>query len=632
MTETESSRGTTRKHHMPFGVELMPDKGVRFRLWAPSAADVDLCLQSLEDDELATEHRLAMDPGDDGWFSLTTDEAEPGARYRFRIDGDLKVPDPASRFQPDDVHGTSEVIDPASYRWRDGDWKGRPWEEAIVYELHVGTFTPAGTFAGCLEKLDYLADLGVTAIELMPVADFPGARNWGYDGVSLFAPDSRYGRPEDLKALVDAAHGRGLMVFLDVVYNHFGPEGNYLHAYAKPFFDDRHQTPWGAALNFDGPDSRWVREFFVHNALYWLEEYHLDGLRLDAVHAIRDASPRHVLEEIAQAVQAAVGDGRHVHLVLENDENTADYLERTETGRPRFYAAQWNDDIHHAFHVALTGEGGGYYTDYAEQPVELLARCLTEGFAYQGEASRHRDGAARGQPSGHLPAVACVSFLQNHDQVGNRAFGERIHALVGEEPLRAAVATCLLAPAPPLLFMGQEWGSTQPFLFFCDLGEDLADQVTEGRRSEFSRFPEFRDPSARARIPDPMAGETFTSCILDWDDLYKAPHDTWLAFHQKLLTIRRRDIVPRLCDMPAGQAAFEMLGERAFRARWPLADGSSLVLLANFHPSQAVAGPRRPAIVLFDTHAAVHIGGGSGGPDLLPWSALWGIGQDEASA
>ena len=617
---------------MPFGAERAPDKGVSFRLWAPSATGVELCIYPLDDSRRIAGKRLAMDAGEDGWFSITDEEAGPGARYRFRIDGGLEVPDPASRFQPDDVHGPSEVIDPTSYRWRDGDWKGRPWEEAIFYELHVGTFSPEGTFAGCREKLDYLADLGVTAVELMPVADFPGSRNWGYDGVSLFAPDSRYGRPEDLKALIDAAHARGIMVFLDVVYNHFGPEGNYLHAYAKPFFRDRRQTPWGAALDFDGPASRWVREFFVHNALYWLEEYHLDGLRLDAVQAIHDGSPRHLLEEIAQGVRETLGRDRHIHLVLENDDNAADYLERSGAGLPRLYDAQWNDDIHHALHVALTGENGGYYADYAEQPVEQLARCLTEGFAYQGEASRHRGGAARGQPSGHLPAVAFVSFLQNHDQIGNRAFGERIHALAGPDSVRAALATLLLAPAPPLLFMGQEWGATQPFLFFCDLGEDLAGKVIEGRCREFSRFPEFREPSARAAIPDPMAARTFAASVLDWDVLSRPPHDLWLAFHQKLLAIRQRDIVPRLCDMPAGRAAFEMLGDRAFRANWPLADGSSLVLLANFHTEQAVGVPHRPGRVLFDTHAATAIDGEPDRQRLPPWSVLWGIAQDNPAA
>ncbi|MGD8875115.1 MAG: malto-oligosyltrehalose trehalohydrolase, partial [Gammaproteobacteria bacterium] len=507
---------------MPFGAELLADGRTRFQLWAPSASRVDLCLRqpaaagSSVTDEPAALTELPMEPAADGCFSLTTARAGAGDRYQYRIDGGMLVPDPASRFQPEDVHGPSEVIDPGAWNWRDGDWRGRPWEEAVIYELHVGSFTPAGNFAAVQEKLDYLRDLGVSAIELMPVADFPGRRNWGYDGALLFAPDSRYGRPEALKALVDAAHARGLMVFLDVVYNHFGPEGNYLHVYARQFFTERHLTPWGAAIDFDGPHSQRVRQFFIHNALYWLEEYHFDGLRLDAVHAIPDASQPDILTELAQRVHAVFDRRRHIHLVLENDHNSAHYLVRDAAGRPHCYTAQWNDDIHHALHVLLTAESGGYYRDYAADPLRHLGRCLAEGFAYQGEPSAYRDDRPRGEPSTHLPATAFVSFLQNHDQVGNRACGERITLLADAARIRAATVLLLLAPAPPLLFMGEEWGCTQPFLFFCDFGPELAEQVVAGRRQEFAQFPQFSDPAARRRIPDPLDSATFRQSVLDW--------------------------------------------------------------------------------------------------------------------
>src|SRR5512134_1070251 len=407
-----------RRHDMPFGAALRDDGATRFRLWAPGARRVDLALAH---DVARAE--LSMAPHEGGWYETVAPDAPAGTRYAFRIDGGIAVPDPASRFNPEDVHAPSLVVDPLAFEWRDADWRGRPWEEAVVYELHVGTFTPAGTFAAASERLDDLVDLGVTAIELMPVADFPGRRNWGYDGVLPFAPDASYGTPEDLKRLVVAAHSRGLMMLLDVVYNHFGPEGNYLHLYAPQFFNPAHETPWGAAINFDGEHARTVRDFFVHNALYWLEEYCFDGLRLDAVHAVADDSAPDIVAEIAGAVRSGPGRDRHVHVVLENDGNHARYLAREAGGRPALATAQWNDDVHHAAHVLLTGETDGYYADYVEDSTRLLGRCLAEGYAYQGDVSRFRRQRARGEPSASLPPAAFVSLLQNHDQVGNRAFG-----------------------------------------------------------------------------------------------------------------------------------------------------------------------------------------------------------------
>ena len=522
----------------PFGAQVLPDGGVRFRLWAPGAQRVDLAIGK---------KLFPLARQDDGWFELVRREAGPGTLYRYRIDGKLLVPDPASRFQPKDVDGPSEVIDPAAFEWDEAGWQSRPWEEAVIYELHVGAFSSQGKFKGVEKRLHHLHDLGVTAIELMPLADFAGRRNWGYDGVLPYAPDSSYGRPEQLKALVQAAHRAGLMVLLDVVYNHFGPKGNYLHAYAPQFFTEKHRTPWGAAIDFSVPQ---VREFFLHNSLYWLEEYRFDGLRFDAVHAIKDDSAKHILDEIREAIPPGK------HLILENDANQSRFI------GPGKYTAQWNDDSHHGYHVLATGESDGYYAAYADAPAKHLARCLAEGYAYQGEVSPF-SGEPRGEPSGHLPPSAFVDFLQNHDQVGNRALGERLISLSEEKPLRALTAILLLAPSPPLLFMGEEWGCRQPFLFFCDFEGELGEAVRNGRREEFKRFVSFDKP-----IPDPLAADTFQQCVLDW----KAQDKSWLALYKELLALRQRRIVPLRC----GPGRYRMLAERAFEVSW-----GKLVLIAN---------------------------------------------------
>jgi len=547
------------------------------------------------------EHDVELSRGDDGWFEATL-RAPAGTRYAYRVDGGLVVPDPASRYNPDDVHGRSEVVDSLAYEWRDAPWQGRPWEEAVVYELHVGAFTPEGTFEAAVRRFDELADVGVTAIELMPVADFPGARNWGYDGVLQFAPDATYGPPEALKRLVDAAHARGLMVLLDVVYNHFGPDGNYLHAYAPQFFNPRHQTPWGAAINFDGEHSDVVRSFFVHNALYWLEEYHFDGLRLDAVHAIADDSRPDIVDELCARVRAHFGERRRVHLVLENDRNEASRLVRLDS-RPRLATAQWNDDFHHALHVVVTGEDDGYYSDYADRPAERFARALAEGFVYQGEPSAFRDGEMRGERSDHLPPTAFVNFAQNHDQIGNRALGERLATFGDPRALRAALACMLFAPSVPLLFMGEEFGATTPFLFFCAFEGELAHAVTEGRRNEFTRFAQFRDPAARERIPDPVAASTFDASKLDWQQRASPAGREWLDFYRSCLAERRERIVPLIGSIERAGTHAE-LGDRAFIVSWPLREGGQLMLLANFGTT-AVPLPARPAAtLLFATDVA----------------------------
>lgn len=567
-------------HHMPFGAELTAKGSVRFRLWAPAAREVELCLES--GPKIAC---LGMAAQDEGWFELETERAGVGSLYRYRIDGNAWVPDPASRFQPQDVHGPSEVIDPADFEWQDQKWNGRSWEEAVIYEAHVGTFTSEGTFCALEARLDYLADLGITALELMPVADFPGRWNWGYDGAYIFAPESCYGQPQALKSLVQAAHARGLMVFLDVVYNHFGPEGNYLHQYAPDFFTERHHTPWGVAINFDGENAYWVRQFFIHNALFWLQEYQLDGLRLDAVHAIQDDSKLHILKELAEAVQHCFGTKRQVHLVLENDKNETHYLARRPNKQPHWYVAQWNDDIHHSLHVLATKETTGYYRDYANQPIAHLGRCLSQGFDFQGQKSPYRQCQPRGELSKDLPPSAFVAFLQNHDQVGNRALGDRINTLAAPEAVRVLTALVLLSPFPPLLFMGQEWGAKQPFLFFCDFSPDLAPSVREGRRQEFAGFPEFSNPDDRKQIPDPTARATFESAIIDWNQAASDEGREWFALHQQLLKLRHQVIVPRLAEMTSTDGDCAFLGERALRVCWLLGGGSKLILLANFGES-----------------------------------------------
>jgi 1,4-alpha-glucan branching enzyme/maltooligosyltrehalose trehalohydrolase len=608
---------------MVFGATLLASGGVRFNFWAPGAAKISLCLENSGDKLF-----LPMPRTRAGWFCLETDKAGPGCRYRFQLASGLLVPDPASRCQPEDVHGPSQVVAPTDFAWTDQQWRGRPWEEAILYELHVGSFSGAGTFAGVEPHLAHLVELGVTGLELMPVAAFPGRCNWGYDGVFPFAPDRGYGRPDDLKRLIDAAHAKGLMVLLDVVYNHFGPEGNYLHHYAPQFFTDRYHTPWGAAINFDGPESHWVRRFFIQNALYWLSDYHCDGLRIDAVHAIHDQSRPDILEELAMAVKTHFPPTRHIHLILENDRNQARYLPRRH-GVPRYYTAQWNDDLHHSLHVLLTGEKNGYYRDYAAAPIRHLGRCLTEGFAFQGEPSPYRDGACRGEPSRELPTSAFVGFLQNHDQIGNRARGERLHRLAEPEPLRAALALLLLAPAPPLLFMGEEWGSRHPFAFFCDFGPPLAEQIRAGRRREFAGSPEASAPADRAGIPDPLAAETFLATKLDWPNLDSAAGIAWYNYYRRLLALRRQEIIPRLRTTRPGKNHWLPLGQRGLLVGWPLQTGESLQLYANlgWQPIPEVRLPE--PMPLFTSHGDIATGRET---TLPPWSIFWFITGPEPGA
>lgn len=599
-------------HDMPFGAAVRHNGSVRFRLWAPSVPSVSVAI--------AGGPVLALEPADGGWFELTTAAATVGSLYRYILPDGLAVPDPASRFQPQDVAGPSQVVDPRAYAWAAPEWRGRPWHEAVLYELHVGTFTPEGTFRAAIGKLDHLAALGVTAVELMPLSDTPGTRNWGYDGVLHYAPDSALGTPEDLKALVDACHQRGMMAFLDVVYNHFGPEGNYLHAYAKSFFTERHHTPWGAAINYDGDDAAPVRAFMIHNAMYWLEEFRFDGLRLDAVHAIIDDRTPDVLTELAARVQAALGSDRHIHLVLENEANQAFRLDRGAGGAPLSFTAQWNDDFHHVAHILATGESGGYYADFAENLHARLARTLTEGFVYQGDPCGYRGGELRGEPSAHLPPQAFVNFLQNHDQVGNRAFGERLSVLAPERRLRALTALTLLAPAVPMLFMGEEWGEERPFLYFCDFHGELADAVREGRRREFAAFAEFADPERRDRIPDPNAMGTVLAAKLDWDKPGRDPFAARLDFVRAALDARRTGLVPRLAGMP-GNGRLRWQRDAALSVAWTLGDGGTLTLVGNLGdaPVQGVAQPDGDVLFASEAGLADDLAHGH----LPGWSILW---------
>ena len=542
------------------GAIVQADGTTRFSLWAPGAAQVRI--------ELGGGERYSLEAQADGWFIALLD-CPAGTAYRYWIDGHLPVADPASRAQLEDVEGWSLVVDQHAYAWQTPQWLGRPWHEAVFYELHVGLL---GGFAGVLARLPELQRLGVTAIELMPLGEFPGQRNWGYDGVLPFAPESAYGTPEQLKQLIDGAHALGLMVFIDVVYNHFGPQGNYLHRYASTFFRNDVQTPWGAAIDFRRPQ---VRDFFCENVLMWLLDYRVDGLRLDAVHAIPD---QQFLVELADRARVAVGVERQVHLVLENEDNQVRLLEQG-------FTAQWNDDGHNLLHSLLTDEREGYYADFSQQRTAKLAQVLSEGFVFQGQTDRR--GRVRGEPSGKLPPYAFVLFLQNHDQVGNRALGERLVTLADRQALKVAVALQLLCPMIPLLFMGEEWGSTQPFLFFTDYHDELGRAVREGRQGEFADFSAFAG-QAGEQIPDPNAPSTFLRSQPGAGPAQPDQH-SWWAFYRDLLDVRHRHIVPRLRGTRPGHA--QVLADRAVSTVWCMGDEVRLRIDLNLSDSAVANRP-----------------------------------------
>lgn len=551
-----------RRHLMPFGAEITGE-GVRFVLWAPDAASVNL---------VTGDRDIPMRPAGQGWFKWTCPAAKPGDLYAFATStADGLVPDPASRFQPADDERHSQIIDPRSFVWSDQAWSGRPWSEAVIAEIHVGTATRDGTFAALKAQLGHYAATGFTAIQLMPVAQTPGRRTWGYDGILPFAPNNAYGTPDDLKGLIDAAHALDLMVLLDVVYNHFGPSGNFLPLYAKNFFTGRHHTPWGAAMNFDGDTaSEAVREFFIQNALYWLEEYHFDGLRFDAVNEMIDRGHRHVLDEIAERVRSAL-PYRAIHLILENANNEASRLTRGGDGEALAYDAQWNDDLHHCWHRLLTGENDGYYNDYGGDTITRLGQCLAGGFCYQGEYSRYFE-RHRGEKTGGLPPQAFVAFLQNHDQTGNRARGERLTALTSPNHLALARALLLLSPQIPMLFMGEEWGAATPFLYFVDFANDpgLERNIREGRAKEAAAFT---GKAGGEPLPDPSAPDTFERSKLDWSQTDKPPCSAIWNDTRHLLALRR-DVITPLIKSGFIEADFVRTGPGGLTVTWRFDDGS----------------------------------------------------------
>jgi maltooligosyltrehalose trehalohydrolase len=515
-----------------------PDRdGAHFRVWAPTARNLEVVLESSNRASGVQTPHILMTKSADGTWSAFISGVKAGDRYRYRVDGQGPFPDPASRFQPEGTHGPSEIIDPNSFVWSDAAWRGVELNKLIIYELHVGTFTPAGTFAGVRDHLKELVELGVTAIELMPVADFPGQRNWGYDGVDLFAPARCYGQPDDLRRLVDAAHGFGLAVLLDVVYNHLGPDGNYLSAYSPYYFSKQHPTTWGAALNLDGPHSEMVRAFFIENALHWITEYHLDGLRLDATHALVDEGPRHLLLELSAAVHHSV-TGRRVLLIAEDHRNLRTLLTPEQEGGWGIDAV-WADDFHHQVRRLLAGDHEGYYRDYAGTVADLV-ETIQKGWFYSGQHSEHWN-EPRGTESAGIPPYRFVYCLQNHDQIGNRAMGERLHHQIDLAAYRTATALLLCCPATPLLFMGQEWAASTPFLFFTDHHKRLGQKVTEGRRQEFKNFSAFSDPGTRDRIPDPQAESTFLASKLIWEETSREPHASIRRLYQALLRLRNTE-------------------------------------------------------------------------------------------
>jgi maltooligosyltrehalose trehalohydrolase len=594
------------ERRLPIGGEIVAG-GVDFRVWAPACRSVELVLSGV-----AAPLPLAREV--DGYFSLTAPGVGAGALYWFRLDGEGAFPDPASRFQPEGPEGPSQVVDPAVYRWRDEGWLGPAERGQVFYELHVGTFTRAGTWSAAAAHLRELAELGVTAIEVMPVAEFAGEFGWGYDGVDPFAPTRLYGAPDDFRAFVDAAHELGLSVVLDVVYNHFGPRGCYLRNFAASYFTDRHRTDWGEAIDYDGPGSGPVRELVLANVRHWIDEYHLDGLRLDATHAIFDDSPEHIVAAVARRAREAAG-GRRVLVVAENEPQEARLVRAPHEGGLGV-DAMWNDDFHHSARVAATGRREAYYEPYHGTAHELLA-ALRHGFLYQGQLYPWQ-GKRRGTPALDLPAHSFVHFLENHDQVANAARGLRLHRLTAPARYRALTALLLLGPQQPLLFQGQEFASSAPFVFFADHPDELGHQVREGRLEFLAQFPSLRHADAAALVPDPRSRATFEACKLDRAE--RDRHGEVLALHRDLLRLRREDRV--LAAEPRHMEG-AVLSAHAFIARFFAPDGDDRLLVVNLGAdldlpaaAEPLLGPTRhgPWRTLWSSEDPRY--GGSGTPEL----------------
>jgi maltooligosyltrehalose trehalohydrolase len=530
------------------------DKSAIFSIWAPDADRVSVLFKEGSQWDLISIQ--------EGWFTLELARV-PCTYYRFIINGEMYVPDPAAQAQFGDVHGWSQLIDHSLFPWKYSQWQGRPWHEAIIYEMHVGL---VGGFRGAESLIPHLANTGVTAIELMPLGEFPGSRNWGYDGVLIFAPESSYGTPDDLKSFVDTAHRYGLMVLVDVVYNHFGPEGNYLHCYASSFFRNDRKTPWGSAINFELEP---VKQFFVDNARMWLMDYRVDGLRFDAVHVMQDNK---FLIEMSKRIRDEIDPHRHIHLIVENENNSTQLLEKG-------FTAQWNDDAHNVLHHLITGESDGYYRHFAEDATKKLATSLSEGFIFQGQDS---NGRSRGEPSKHLSPLCFINFLQNHDQIGNRAFGERLRVLTDHRTLKVATTLLLLSPFVPLIFMGDELGSRSPFLYFTDHPRELADLVCKGRREEFADFVGQLNRRLPEEIPNPNHISTFFDSRIDFD-YFSPEQNEWRFFYKELLHIRKQQITPCLTQCEFGEAS--ILGPSAIDVFWRLSDRKILNIHFNLGPS-----------------------------------------------
>ena len=543
--------------------------GVRFRIWAPTTSRAEVVIY-----RNGKESSFPLAAESDGYHAALITDAAAGTRYKFRLD-DAMYPDPASRSQPEGVNEPSEIIDPGVFQWTDASWNGLSPDELSIYELHIGTFTDDGTFDSAIERLDAIVELGVTAIEVMPIASFSGARNWGYDGVALYAPAAPYGGPEGFRRLVDAAHARGLGVILDVVYNHFGPEGNYLPAITGGrFFTDRHRTPWGDAINYDGPDSGPVREYVLQNALHWAHEYHVDGLRMDATHAIIDESPVHLLQEVSTQlhwldrprVVIAEDERNERRVVLPSDENGYGL------------DAVWADDFHHQVRRLTAGDSEGYFRSYTGSIADVVT-TLRKGWFYEGQWAEFQE-AERGTPAEGLPPRAFVHCIQNHDQVGNRAMGDRLTEGVSLPSYRALTTLLLVSPYTPMLWMGQEWAATSPFQFFTDHPEELGKLVTEGRRKEFNHFSAFADESMRAKIPDPQAERTFLDSKLRWDERSREPHRGILELHRALLRLRREDRALKTASRSGFAVA--ALGEKTLAVRRSATSGETILAVIHF--------------------------------------------------
>lgn len=586
------------KAEASWGARVLDNGGVRFCLWAPAQGRVDLVLG---------ERELAMRDCGGGWFEVETDLAGPGDAYRFRLADGTAIADPASRAQAGDVEGPSLVVDHSAYRWRADNWTGRPWEEAVLYELHIGTFTPEGTFSAARERLAHIRDLGVTAVEIMPVAHFAGRRGWGYDGVLHHAPYSTYGTPDELKAFVDAAHEAGLMVLLDVVYNHFGPVGNRLPQLAPQFLDLDRTTPWGASIAFEQPA---VRRYFIESARQWICDYRFDGLRLDAIEQIADNSETHFLLELAGELRAAAGE-RHLHLVVEDQFSRRGLLRRGPDGKARHYTAGWNDEFHHALHVVATGETKGHYVHFARDPYGLLRKAVAEGFA---TVDPSRD-TLRPVPGGLLPPNVHVNFLQNHDQVGNRAFGDRLSTLVEPALLEVLTALLMLSPAAPLLFMGEEYGERRPFHFFADFAAEVAHATRLGRREEAENFGGLPPGRTVDDLPDPLDEESFYSSRLDWPRAASKGGRRHMARLKALARLRRQFVEPLLAK--GGRVAPKILPaeDGVLAVDWAFAD-ATLQIRANLTAGTKPA-PKLTAAPFHAVPEGVAQAGALSGPSLV---------------